>query len=115
MKKSLQDCIRHCWDCRNECQETLFTHCLVNGGKHTEPEHVRLMADCIQICQTAADFMTRQSPMHMAVCRACAEICEACADSCAEFEDAHMQRCAETCRRCAQHCRDTSEMPRRAA
>ena len=104
------NCITTCWECRDECQKTLFTHCLYEGGKHLEPEHVKLMADCIQICQTAADFMTRQSPLHASVCAACADICEACAKSCEAIGGEHMKRCAEICRRCAQSCREMSQM-----
>lgn len=109
-----QTCITTCWDCRNECHETLFNHCLVEGGKHVEQEHVKLMTDCIQICQTAADFMTRQSPLHASVCAACADVCEACAKSCEAIGGEHMKLCAGTCRRCAQSCRDMGNM-RKAA
>ena len=51
--------IQQCWDCRDTCQATLYNYCLAQGGHHVEQAHVRLMEDCIQICQTAADFMTR--------------------------------------------------------
>lgn len=107
-------CITTCWECRTECQETLFNHCLYEGGKHAEAEHVKLMTDCIQICQTAADFMTRGSALHMATCAACAEICDACAKSCDQIGGDHMKKCAETCRRCAQSCREMSQMKRAA-
>lgn len=99
---SLETCIRLCWECRHACQTALYNHCLVTGGEHLETEHVRLMTDCIQICQTAADFMTRSSAQHMAVCRACAEICEACGRSCESIED--MSACAVACFRCADSC-----------
>ena len=69
--KDLHACIATCWECRNECQETLFNHCLEKGGKHVEAAHVRLMADCIQACQTAADFMVRGSQFHASECAAC--------------------------------------------
>lgn len=94
------------WRCRDECQTTLFHHCLAMGGSHVEQSHVKLMADCIQICQSAADFMTRGSAMHAEICRACAAVCEACAASCDEVGGEDMQRCAEICRECAQICRD---------
>ena len=59
--QKIEDCIKACWECRHECQETLFDHCLEQGGAHVAPDHVKIMADCIQICQTSADFMTRGS------------------------------------------------------
>lgn len=72
--KELKNCIEKVWECRNICQKTLFDHCLKKGGKHINIEHVKLMTDCIQICQIAADFMTRNSEMHDTICDACAEI-----------------------------------------
>lgn len=58
----LDECIKACWDCRHVCQTTLYNHCLEKGSKHVE--HVKVMADCIQSCQTCADSMTRHSEFH---------------------------------------------------
>lgn len=102
----LQACIENCEDCSRECQETLFGYCLPKGGQHIEAHHVKLMADCIEICQTSANFMKRNSEYHEVVCNACAELCEACAKSCEAMNDETMKRCAEVCRRCAKTCRD---------
>ena len=102
----LYEHIKLLWECRHTCQETLFNHCLNEGGQHVEPTHVKTMMDCIQICQTAADFMTRYSEQHQSVCAACADICEACAASCEHIEDKKMQACADVCRRCAKVCRE---------
>ena len=74
------------------------------GGEHIEPAQVKTMMDCIQICQTAAGFMRRDSYMHEVVCEACAKICEVCADSCEEISDDAMTRCADICRECANTC-----------
>lgn len=76
--------------------------------------HVKLMADCIQACQTAADFMARHSSHHAAECAACAEVCEVCARSCERIGDAAMKQCAEICTRCAESCREMGRM-RKAA
>src|SRR6266446_1875564 len=103
-----QDCIQLCWQCRNDCQEALFTDCLQKGGAHVGEKHVKLMADCIQICQAAADFMTRKSELHEDVCGACASICDACADTCEEIGGEVMEDCAYVCRRCAKSCRAMS-------
>lgn len=107
----MKACIQLCWDCRNTCQETLYNHCLSMGGAHVAHDHVRLMSDCIEICQAAADFMVRGSALHAEVCRACAAICRACADSCAKVGDAHMQACADRCRKCADSCEAMARMP----
>jgi hypothetical protein len=109
-----QDCVTLCWECRTECQKTLFNHCLQEGGKHAEAEHVKLMMDCIQACQTAADFMTRGSALYASACAACADVCEACAESCERIGGEHMKACAEICRRCARECREMGNM-RKAA
>src|SRR5688572_22077379 len=65
---ALHGCIELCWSCRDTCQSMLFNHCLAKGGPHVAPDHVRLMTDCIQICQTSADFMTRNSALHSHIC-----------------------------------------------
>ena len=114
MKNQNQDCITLCWECRDTCQDTLYNHCLTVGGKHSEAEHVKLMADCIQACQTAADFMTRNSSLHASECSACADVCEACAESCERIGGEEMKRCAEACRACAKSCREMGKMKKAA-
>lgn len=109
----MQECIEVCTECLSECQKTL-SHCLEMGGKHVGAEHIKLMLDCIQACQTAADFMRRDSRFHTSECRTCAEICEACADSCEEIGGEEMKNCAEVCRRCAESCREMSKMKKAA-
>ena len=106
----LKACIQQCWECRDTCQTLLFNHCLEAGGAHVERTHVTLMSDCMEICQAAADTMTRNSPAHAAVCTACAEVCEACAHSCEVIDDEHMRHCAEVCRACARTCREMGQM-----
>lgn len=112
--KELQECIKLCWECRTECQEMLYNHCLPTGGKHVEAEHVKLMADCIQACQTAADFMVRNSRFHASECAACADVCEACALSCERIGGEEMEHCAKVCRRCAESCRGMGKMKKAA-
>lgn len=108
MDETMKDCIVTCNECRDECEATLFEHCLKMGEDHVEQKHVQLMADCIEICQTAAHFMLRGSTQHASVCGTCAEICDACADSCEELDGEEMKNCAETCRKCAESCRTMS-------
>jgi hypothetical protein len=106
----LQECIRLCWDCRHICQKTLFKHCLPIGGVHMDEPYVKAAIDCIQICQVAADFMTRESAYHMLVCAVCADICTACAKACEQIGDETMMKCAEACRACARSCREMGKM-----
>jgi hypothetical protein len=101
----MQHCIDICQECHNVCLETVM-HCLHMGGEHAEPNHIRLLLDCAEICQTSANFMLRGSDLHGLTCAACAEVCNRCAEDCERFDDAQMKRCAETCRRCAESCRE---------
>lgn len=110
----MKACIEKCWECRAECQDVLFNHCLEEGGKHAEAAHVKLMTDCIQICQLSADFMVRNSAMHMATCAACADICDACAVSCEAIGGEEMKNCAKLCRECATSCRSMSQVKKAA-
>lgn len=108
IKPEVQQCIDNCLECHSICMETI-TYCLEKGGKHAEANHIRLLQDCAQICQTSADFMIRVSDIHPQTCGVCAEVCERCAKSCEQFEgDAVMRRCAEMCHRCADSCRKMS-------
>ena len=98
----LRSCIADCQQCAATCLSDAITHCLAVGGRHIEPRHFKLMLDCAEICQTAANFMARNSDHHVHLCKECAEICRACAASCEELGD--MQECVEACRRCAESC-----------
>lgn len=105
LPEMMLECIEHCRDCQRECTRTV-TYCLQQGGQHAAEDHIRLMIDCGQICQTAADFMLRGSDLHIHTCAACAEVCDRCADDCGGFsDDQRMQTCAEACRGCAESCR----------
>ncbi len=102
----MEECIQACTNCHHICLETI-SHCLQMGGKHAESNHIRLLLDCAQICQTSADFMLRGSDLHPRTCGVCAEVCERCADDCERVDpnDTQMRACADVCRRCAASCR----------
>lgn len=101
----MQRCIDSCQTCHGICLETT-QYCLKMGGTYVEAGLIRLMMDCVQICQTSADYMIRGSDFHGTTCDICAEVCEHCSEECKSFSgDAQMQRCAEVCRMCAESCR----------
>ena len=103
---AMSSAIKATADCSAICWETV-THCLTKGGEHARPEHVKLLIDCAEICQTAGSFMARGSDLHALTCATCAEVCERCAESCEQMgDDEQMRRCAEACRTCAQSCRE---------
>jgi len=106
MNSLMQDAIKACIDCHSMCLRTAMGSCLEQGGRHVEQDHFRLMINCAEICQTSANFMLSNSPLHGSVCAVCAETCEACAKSCDQIGD--MRECADECRRCAKSCRSMS-------
>ena len=106
VSQEMRDCIQKCHSCHDVCLESV-THCLEMGGEHARPEHIRLLLDCAEICQTSANFMLRVSDLHTRTCAVCAEVCERCAQDCERFtDDRMMQQCAQICRSCAQSCRE---------
>ena len=104
MKHGMQECITACEQCHRICLQMAMMHCLSMGGKHVEAEHFRLMTNCAEICQTAANFMLSGSKYHQHVCATCAEICTACAKSCEAVGG--MDVCVTACTRCAESCRE---------
>lgn len=95
-------CITACQTCSKTCRQMALTHCLPLGGKHVEPDHFRLMFDCIAACDAAATLMANGSPYHSGYCALCAEICRACAASCEDVGD--MDACVRACQECAAAC-----------
>lgn len=106
----MQQCIQNCVECHRVCIETIG-HCLGKGGRHATATHIGLLADCANICQTAAEFMMRRSDLHVAVCGVCADVCDRCAHECDGLkDDERMDVCAAICRQCAGSCRDMTRM-----
>jgi hypothetical protein len=103
----IQQCIQNCLDCHHACLSTVTVYCLPQlGQQHTDVDHLCLLLDCAEICQTSANFMLHGSDFHTRTCQICAEICDRCATDCERFApNDQMQVCAETCRRCANSCR----------
>ncbi len=100
---NMQSCIEACNRCHHTCLHEAMNRCLEAGGKHVAPEHMRLMLNCAEICQTSANFMLSNSAFSSQVCRVCADICDACAKSCEQLDG--MEECARVCRECAESCR----------
>ena len=103
LDSKMQSCIDACNRCHQTCLHEAMTHCLESGGKHVSPEHMRLMLNCAEICQTSANFMLSNSALSSRLCGVCAEACEACARSCEQVGD--MEECIKVCRECAESCR----------
>jgi hypothetical protein len=54
MAPEMQFCIDAGLRCDQACLGTVSNPCLSAGGKHVEPEHIRLMPACAEICRTMA-------------------------------------------------------------
>ncbi len=104
-----QECINACLESHRMCTE-IVAYCLGMGGKHADPNHIRLLLDCAQICQTSADYMIRESPLHPMVCGICAQVCDLCAEDCESFDDSKMRGCASICRQCATACHSMAQV-----
>ena len=106
----LERCAQACHECEDVCL-AMVPHCLARGGEHADPAHINLLLDCIAICAASYNLLNRNSFMHIATCRACAEICEACGRDCEQLgDDPQMLLCAETCFRCADSCTRAARM-----
>jgi hypothetical protein len=108
-KGRMAECIERCLECHKVCIQVI-AQCLHKGGEHAAPEHIRLLLDCAEICQTSANFMLRGSEHHTQTCGVCADVCEACTEDCERLGDAMMKQCAEACRRCAASCSEMARM-----
>lgn len=110
LSPDMQKCIEECLNCHSVCLASV-QYCLQMGGRHAAPEHIGILLDCAEICQTSANFMLRTSESHGRICGICAEVCARCEESCRQMGgDAQMQACAEACRRCANSCRQMASM-----
>ena len=115
ISEKMVHCIEECTSCHAVCMQTI-THCLQMGGQHAEPNHIRLLMDCVEICQTSANFMLRNSDLHGETCGVCAVVCDRCAEDCERFtDDPVMQQCAQVCRSCARSCWDMATTAKRPA
>ena len=101
--KDAEGCAKMCGDCADMCKKNLDSF-LKKGGKYADPERVNLMKDCIKICQTNADFLSRKSANSAKTDDACADICSKCATKCEELKDPKLTDCIAMCRKCASSC-----------
>lgn len=101
-----QECVDKLLDCYKACGVCL-QHCISMGGTHATEEHLSVLIECEEICQTAADFLMSDSKFAQELCGICARVADNCADSCLEVDgnDETMKECAHACREAAEACR----------
>ncbi len=98
--ESMERCIDLCTQCHRSCLAA------ATSGQ-SDGDHLRLLLDTAQMCQTAADFMLRNSPLHGYACGLCAHVCKVCHDRCQVGDLADV---AEVCARCADDCLNMSKL-----
>lgn len=97
--RALDECTR--------CHQISLTgsgHLLRQGGDLADAHHIRLLSDCVELCQTVSNFLLRGSPFGKRTAALCAEICRQCADELNGSTDAVIQTCAQACGDCAEAC-----------
>lgn len=97
--RALDECTR----CHQVCL-TGSGHVLRKGGDLADAHHIRLLSDCVELCQTLSNFLLRGSPFGKQVAGLCAEICRQCATELAGSDDPVIQTCAQACADCAEAC-----------
>ncbi len=108
LPEDVRKCMLECLNCATVCRDTM-THCLETGGEHAKPEHIFMLLDCAEFCETNAHILMHNSPVHHITCEACGQICEQCAEDCERMEDQEMRECVDACRRCVETCRKMAE------
>lgn len=109
LSQGMEQCIQECLDCHHICLETV-AYCLQQGGRHADAAHIRVLLDCAEICQTAANFMCSGSGFAARLCLLCADVTECCAEVLELLsDDTTLTACADACRRCAASCQRVGE------
>ncbi len=103
IERALDECTR----CHQVCL-TGSGHVLRKGGDLADAHHIRLLSDCVELCETNSNFMLRGSPFAKRTAVLCAVICRECADELDGSDDPVIQRCADACRECAVACEAVS-------
>lgn len=107
--EKVEKCITECMDCHAVCLDLAY-YSLNQGGELSEPDHIKSLMDCADLCRTSVDFMLRGSDFSAQVCELNAEVCDQCAESCYQFkEDAKMKAGGDICRRTASSCREMAQ------
>ena len=95
----LAECIAACEYCSDACLHENNVKMLVDC--------IRIDRDCADICQTALNYIARDSKHAGTIVELCSQICSECADECEKHAShhEHCRYCAEVCRRCEEECK----------
>ena len=98
-------CVEATSACYTACTETL-TYSLDVGADLSEPQHLQLLIDCCEVCQTTQDVLLRASGLGIMLAAIFVEACEQVAESCRRIDesDEQLAACAESCDETAESC-----------
>ncbi|MFP4623321.1 MAG: four-helix bundle copper-binding protein [Gemmatimonadota bacterium] len=99
MEQCIDDCTR-----THQVLLTASGHALRHGGGENTAHMIRVMSDCVEMCQTASNFMLRGSPNHKRVCGVNARLCRDVAEEAGKFDDDVMKKVREVAAACAESC-----------
>lgn len=101
--------VDECRSCASICHDTL-NYCLRMDGELSDQSFIRLLQDCAEICEAAAESRWQEPGAQMRNFELCAELCERLAWASGQFYyDPILLRCSATCRQCASYCRGKTE------
>ena len=103
----MRRCIEATSDCYTVCTETL-NYRLNGGADIPDPEHVRLLIDCCEVCQTTQNSLLRASELGTMLSAVTVEACEKVSESLRAIDgsDEQLEHCADVCDETADCCRE---------
>jgi hypothetical protein len=106
ISQEVRECIKATSECYSVSAET-FRYCVEGEMDLRDPQLMRLLIDCCEICQTTQNSLLRGSDLSLMLSAVCVEACEQLAAACrdADGSDEQFTRCAETCDETADCCR----------
>ncbi len=69
----MQQCIDDCMSCYDVCLQTA-KNCQQAGGQHAAQNHIWMLLDCADVCQTTAHLMQHNNPLYGYITSAAAQI-----------------------------------------
>jgi len=101
--------LRTLQECKATCDNTT-TMILSKPDLQFRTNQLRLLRDCVDMCDLTEKLVARHSPFTKRILSECAYVCDACANECLKFPDMESQRCAQICLKCAEECRQHAMM-----
>ena len=96
-------CEKKCSSCEQTCEKaTAYLKGKAASTASTAAQ--KSLADCADLCKVSHNLMQRESALHPATCKICAEACTSCAKACEALKDPKLKECIQECKTCADSC-----------